>query len=316
LSAKTIPVWKFATCCAVLVALFAGCGHEAVTSAPSTKVPQDFPVTLQTAAGNATLPKAPTRVVSLSPTATEMLFAINAGSQVVAVDDQSNYPAAAPRTKLSGFQPNVEAIANYRPDLVVYDGTAKILAPALRALKIPVLAEPAAKTLDDTYSQIAQLGIATGHDADGTRLISRMRHDIAGIVANAPRLKRRATYYHELENTYYSVTSKTFIGQVYSLLGLSNIADAADKAGTGYPQLSSEYIVRSSPDLIFLADTKCCKQSEQSVAARPGWSGISAIKNHDVVPLDDDIASRWGPRVVDFLRTVAAAIRSAKSLTS
>jgi iron complex transport system substrate-binding protein len=299
----------------VLVALMAGCGRESVSSAPSTKVPQDFPVTLQTAAGSTTLSKAPTRVVSLSPTATEMLFAIHAGKQVVAVDDQSNYPAQVPRTKLSGFQPNVEAIANYKPDLVVYDGTAKTLAPALRALKIPVVAEPAAKTLDDTYSQIAQLGIATGHDADGTRLISQMRHEITGVVANAPKLKRPATYYHELDSTYFSVTSKTFIGQAYKLLGLSNIADAADKAGTGYPQLSSEYIVRSSPDMIFLADTKCCKQSEQTVSRRPGWSSISAIKNHDVVALDDDIASRWGPRVVDFLRTVAAAIRDAKSPT-
>src|SRR5581483_7056110 len=211
---------------ALFVVLVAGCGRENTSGAVSTKKPQDFPVTIQNAAGSTTLSGAPKRIVSLSPSATEMLFAMHADSQVIAVDDQSNYPAQAPKTKLSGFQPNVEAIATYKPDLVVYDGTAKSLAPALRTLKIPVIAEPAAKTLDDTYSQIAQLGVATGHDADATELVTRMRKDISGIVAKARKITPAPTYYHELDNTYFTVTSKTFIGQVYKLLGLSNIADA------------------------------------------------------------------------------------------
>ena len=303
---------KLPACIALFVLLVTGCGRENVSGAVSTKKPQDFPVTIQNASGSTTLQNAPKRIVSLSATATEMLFAIHADTQVVAVDDQSNYPAQAPKTKLSGFQPNVEAIANYKPDLVVYDGSSKTLGPALRALKIPVLAEPAAKTLDDSYAQIAQLGIATGRDADGTRLIAQMRSDIAGIVSKARKIDPAPTYYHELDNTYFTVTSKTFIGQVYKLLGLTNIADAADKTGGGYPQLSSEYIVKASPALIFLADTKCCKQSAQTVGARPGWSSIAAVKNNNVFALDDDIASRWGPRVVDFLRTVEKDIESVR----
>jgi len=307
-------VRKLLSAVALLVVLVAGCGRETVSGAVSTKKPQDFPVTIQNATGSTTLQSAPKRIVSLSPTATEMLFAIHADGQVVAVDDQSNYPAQAPKTKLSGFQPNVEAIATYKPDLVVFDGTAKSLASGLGALKIPVLAEPAAKTLDDTYSQIAQLGIATGHDADATALIAHMRKDIGGIISSARKVTPAPTYYHELDGTYFTVTSKTFIGQVYKLLGLSNIADAADKTGGGYPQLSSEYIIKSSPQLIFLADTKCCKQSAQTVAKRPGWTNIAAVKNGNVVQLDDDIASRWGPRVVDFLRTVEQSIENARSL--
>lgn len=305
---------KLLSAVALLVVLVAGCGREPVSGAVSTKKPQDFPVTIQNAAGTTTLATAPKRIVSLSPTATEMLFAIHADGQVVAVDDQSNYPAQAPKTKLSGFQPNVEAVATYKPDLVVFDGTAKSLASGLHALKIPVLAEPAAKTLDDTYSQIGQLGIATGHDADATALITKMRRDIGAIVSKAKKVSPAPTYYHELDNTYFTVTSKTFIGQVYKLLGLSNIADAAAKAGTDYPQLSSEYIIKSSPQLIFLADTKCCKQSAATVAKRPGWASIAAVRNGNVVPLDDDIASRWGPRVVDFLRTVEDGIENARSL--
>jgi iron complex transport system substrate-binding protein len=140
-----------------------------------------------------------------------------------------------------------------------------------------------------------------------------MRSEIQDTVARARRFTRPLTYYHELDNTYFTVTSTTFIGQVYKLLGLQNIADAADKSGSGYPQLSAEYIIKASPDLIFLADTKCCKQSAQTVAARPGWSNIAAVKSHEVIALDDDIASRWGPRVVDFVRTVEQSLETAKA---
>jgi iron complex transport system substrate-binding protein len=295
----------------MLVLLVAGCGREAATQSAPTRAPSNFPVTI----GSTTLQSAPKRIVSLSPTATEMLFAINAGKQVAAVDDQSNYPADAPKTKLSGFQPNIEAIATYKPDLVVFSNDTGKLATSLKSLSIPALSEPAAKTLTESYSQIAQLGVATGHNEDASKLIASMRADVRAIVAGAPKFATPPAYYHELDNTYFTVTSKTFIGQIYALLGLKDIADPADKTGGGYPQLSAEYIVRADPKLIFLADTKCCKQSEQTLSKRPGWDKIAAVKNHDVVELDDDIASRWGPRVIDFLRAIAEHLRNAKSLS-
>ncbi len=116
------------------------------------------------------------------------------------------------------------------------------------------------------------------------------------------------TYYHELDQTLYSVTSRTFIGSVYSLLALTNIADKAQGGGGDYPKLSAEYVLSADPDLIFLADTKCCQQSAATVAKRPGWSAVTAVRTGNVVALDDDIASRWGPRVVDFLRTVSERV--------
>jgi iron complex transport system substrate-binding protein len=252
--------------------------------------------------------KVPHRIVSLSPTATESLFAIGAGKQVVAVDDQSDYPPNAPRTKLSGYTPNVEAIAGYRPDLVVISGDVKGLRAALLKLRIPVLLQPAAKTLPDTYAQIRQLGIRTGHRAVAERLIARMRSRIAKAVASAP--KRSLSVYHELTPDYFSATSKTFIGRVYQLFGLRNIADAADASGSGYPQLSGEYILAANPDVIVLADTRCCGQSAATVAARPGWSRIAAVRTGTIVRIDDSIASRWGPRVVNYVRAVASALRS------
>jgi cobalamin transport system substrate-binding protein len=257
----------------------------------------------------------PERIVSLSPTATEMLFAIGAGGQVGAVDSNSNYPEEAPRTDLSAYQPNIEAIAGYKPDLVVYSDDPGELAAGLGKLSIPALQQPAAARLDDTYAQLDQLGRATGHQAEAAQLTATMRAEIEKIAA-AARPERPLTYYHELDKNLYSATSKTFIGQLYAQLGMKNIADAADKEASGYPQLSAEYVIKADPDLIFLADTKCCGQSARTVAARDGWDQLTAVRSGGVVALDDDVASRWGPRVVDFLKTVAAKVDSLETVGS
>jgi iron complex transport system substrate-binding protein len=249
----------------------------------------------------------PHRIISLSPTATESLFAIGAGKQVVAVDDQSDYPKRAPRTSLSGYTPNVEAIAGYRPDLVVLSGNPNDTVSGLRKLGIRVLLQPAAKNLTEAYAEIGQLGVVTGHRKSAKALVSRMKKAIAKTVASVP--KRHLSVYHELDPTYFSATSKTFIGRIYKLFGLRNIADAADSTASGYPQLSGEYIIAQSPALIVLADTRCCGQSAATVANRPGWSGIAAVRTHRVVGIDDSVASRWGPRVVNFVQAVAKALR-------
>jgi iron complex transport system substrate-binding protein len=250
----------------------------------------------------------PTRIVSLSATATESLFAIGAGRQVIAVDDQSNYPRNAPRTKLSGFTPNVEAIASYRPDLVVVSYDPKDLVASLRKLRIRVLVQDAAKTLPEAYAQIVELGRITGHGKQAAAVVARMKKRIAELVAPARRRGAGLTVYHELTPDLYSATSKTFVGRVYALFGLRNVADAADSSGSGYPQLSAEYLVVQNPDLIVLADSVCCGQTPKTVAARPGWSGIAAVKNRLIVRIDDSIASRWGPRIVNFVRAVSSAL--------
>jgi iron complex transport system substrate-binding protein len=272
-----------------------------------------YPVKITTGAGTITLASKPVKIVSLSPTSTEDLYAVGAGSQVKAVDDQSTFPKTAPITKLSGFTPNVEAIATYKPDLVIIsnDNGGK-LAKRLKALKIPVLLEPAAIKLNDVYAQINQLALATGHAPKGKAVVAKMKSRIAAIVATVPKRATPLTYYHELSPDLYSATSTTFIGQIYGLLGLKNIADAADSAGSGYPQLNAEYLIAANPDFVFLADSKCCQQDTATVAARPGWAGIKAVKNGGVVNLDDDIASRWGPRIVTYLAVVAQRVAQIK----
>ncbi|MEY2478714.1 MAG: cobalamin transport system substrate-binding protein [Actinomycetota bacterium] len=263
----------------------------------------------QAATPTTTASASPKRIVSLSATGTEMLFAIGAGKQVIAVDDQSNYPAAAPKTDLSGFKPNIEAIATYKPDLVVITDSAEEIKAGVEAIGAAVFIQPAATTLEDAYKQLRDLGKVTGHVGEADAVAKKMQVDLAKLKASLPTNAKGLTYYHELDNTYFSATSKTFIGDVYSLLGLKNIADTADKQGTGYPQLSAEYVLQADPDLVFLADTKCCQQSAETVAQRPGWNTMKAVKNGGVVILDDDVASRWGPRVVDLVRIVADHVR-------
>jgi len=183
---------------------------------------------------------------------------------------------------------------------------------SLNALQIPVLLEPAATGLAGSYAQLRQLGSATGHSSGAATVVARMRSAIAKVVKSVPPPSRPLSAYVELDDTYFSATSKTFIGQVLKLFGLRNIADQAKGAGSGYPQLSAEYIVAANPDVIFLADTKCCHQNAATVAARSGWSGIAAVRHHLVVPVNDDIASRWGPRVVDLVRIVAQHVVAAE----
>jgi iron complex transport system substrate-binding protein len=290
----------------VAVAL-GGCGEAGDRGRAST-AGEGFPATVRAANGTVRVPQRPRRIVSLSPSATEDLYAAGAGRQVIAVDSNSSYPPRAPRTDLSGYEPNVEAIAGYRPDLVVVAEDANRIVSQLNKLGIPVLLEPPARNLGAAYAELEQIGEATGHPERARRAAAETRRRIAAIVASVPRFPKPPRVYHELDQTYYSATSETFIGQIYSLLGLANIADGAKGSGE-YPQLSSEYVIASDPDLIVLADTVCCGQSAATVAARPGWSGIAAVRDGAVVAVDDSVASQWGPPIVGFVRRVAEAVK-------
>ncbi len=299
--------------------VLAGCGQSSGTTATPAPAPttssaptaaEGFPVTIEAGNGQVTIDKKPERIVSLSASHTETLFAVGAGPQVIAVDDRSNFPPEAPKTDLSGFKPNVEAIVAKKPDLVVVSDDLDNVVAELGKVGVPVLLEPAAKTLDEAYEEIAEIGAATGNKAKADEVVTGMRAAMDKLAAEAPKDKK-LTYYHELDQTPYAVTSQTFIGQVYSIFGLTNIADKAPEAAGGYPKLSAEFVAQADPDLIFLADVKCCAQNKAALAERPGWGKLSAVKNDQVVELDDDIASRWGPRIVEFAESIGAAVAKA-----
>jgi iron complex transport system substrate-binding protein len=290
------------------------CGSSTTASSPSPAptgtAASGFPVTVTTSGGPVRIAQRPAAIISLSATATEMLYAIGAGDQVKAVDEFSNYPKQAPRTKLSGLEPNVESLLADKPDLVLVDADRNGLRKRLESLSVPVLVLPAAAQLGDVYSEFGELGTATGHVSQAKQESDQIRAQITRIAAGAAKTAKPASYYYELEPDYFSVTSTTFVGRVLGLLGLRSIADkaAGAVAAGGYPQLSAEYIIKANPDMIFLADTICCKATAPSVAKRPGWSTITAVAKQQIVPLNDDIASRWGPRIVVLLQTVADAV--------
>lgn len=258
--------------------------------------------------GRVVIDEKPKRIISLSPAATETLFRIGAGDRVIAVDDQSNFPKNAPRTKLSGFTPNVEAIARFRPDLVIAEGDRNGLFAGLKKLGVPVMEQTAPSGRAAMYRQWRELGKATGNRVRANRLAARINRRIRNIIRRTPR-GNGITVYHEISPDFFTAQSKTFVGKVYRQFGVRNIADRApDQFGSGFPQLSSEFIVSRNPDLIVLGDAKCCGQRLATVRARPGWSGIDAVRSGNVVATNDDITQRWGPRIALFYNVIAKRI--------
>jgi iron complex transport system substrate-binding protein len=297
---------------ALLLTLAACGGDDAATAGSagsSAPAAADFPVTVTGDAGDVTLEARPETIVSMSATATEMLFAMGAGDQVEAVDSTSDFPAEAPVTDLTSFTPNAEAIAAYSPDLVVLSDDLNGIVDALEALAVPTLLLGAADTLEDGYAQMETLGAATGHAEEAADVVADVQDRIDAAVESVPAEARGLRVYHELDPSFFSATSDTFIGDVYTSFGLENIADgAADTAG-GYPQLSAEYVVGQAPGLVVLADTVCCGESAATLAQRPAFDTVPAVRDGRVLEADDDIASRWGPRVADFAESVAATLR-------
>jgi iron complex transport system substrate-binding protein len=313
--ARTRQLPALVAALAIALACAACSSSPANSGAPATNsAAAGFPVTITSFAGKVHVPARPGAIISLSPTATEMLYAIGAAGQVKAVDDDSDYPSGAPVTKLSGYTPNAEAIAAYKPDLVVISNNIDGITAKLQALSVPVLDLPAAVNLQQEYTEFEQLGSATGHLAQARQEVAKLKSAISKIVASEPAHSAPLSYYYEVAtNPYYSATSSTFIGSVLSLLGMKSIADAAKGAAAsgGYPTLSAEFILKANPDYIILTDTgpTAGGQSPATVSARPGWPILSAVKDKHIVMLNADIASRWGPRVVDLLRDVATALK-------
>jgi ABC-type Fe3+-hydroxamate transport system substrate-binding protein len=307
---RLTPAALLALLLALVVAL-TGCGSDADAGpdAAAETSGSSFPVTVTGTDGDITLDERPEAIVSLSATSTEMLFAIGAGDQVTAVDDTSNYPEDAPVTDLSAFTPNAEAIAGYEPDLVILSNDLNGIVDSLESLAVPTLLLGAAATVDDTYAQLETLGDATGHAEEADEVIADVQDRIKAAVESVPDDVEGMRVYHELDPGFFSADSSTFIGSVYTLFGLENIADGADPAAGGYPQLSAEYVVGQGPDLVVLADTKCCEQSAETVAQRPAFDTVPAVKEGRVLAADDDIASRWGPRIADFAESVAETLQ-------
>jgi iron complex transport system substrate-binding protein len=293
----------------VLLFLFAACGPAAPTvtttaTASAVATVPHYPLTVTDDRGKSvTLAAAPKRIVSVAPSATEIVFAIGAGDRVVAADDFSDYPAAAKALpKVGGFKASPEKIVSFHPDLVLTTTTGD-LATVLegQSLKVIVL-EPA--DIEAVYRSILLIGSVLDRDAQAKDLVASMRSRIAAVADKAkPTTKVRVL--HELDasdpSKIFVAGPGNFIDSMITTAGGLNVASSAKSA---YPQLSNEEILRSDPEVIVLSDA-AFGASPEVVAARPGWSAITAVRMKRVYPIDPDIVSRPGPRLADAVEAYA-----------
>ncbi|MGB2695295.1 MAG: ABC transporter substrate-binding protein [Dehalococcoidia bacterium] len=269
-----------------------------------------FPVTVERSDGQAlTLESAPQRMVVLSPGHVESLFAIGASDQIIAVDENANYPpeAAALQTKLNGFEPSVEAIAAEDPDLVILSYDADGIVGALDDLNIPVFYDDInteITTIDGVFDSVLELGRITGHNDEARSLVGTLQARVEEVSVAVAAIDEGPRYYHELDENFFSIGDGSFINDLYTTLKAQNIAQASEGP---YPQLTQEAIIDRNPEVIVLAD-ESFGQTPQLVAARPGWDAIDAVQNGRIYGVDPDVFSRPGPRIVDALEELAGLL--------
>jgi iron complex transport system substrate-binding protein len=286
-----------------LIAL--SCGGDSADDPPA---PQDasYPQTIRQSDGQTlTLAAKPERIVSLSAHATEIFCAVGAEWQLVAVEQYANCPLdSSTKPALDGFQPNLEAIAGYRPDLVYIASNTGDVVQGLRRLTIPVLYLELPASVEEVLAHIRLLGTAAGHAGEAEALTGAMKSRMDILAREVSATDRGPRVFHELDNEYFTVAPDSFIGDFYTFLKAQNIAAGAAGA---YPQLSAEVIIQRNPDVIVLAD-EVAGVTPASVRSRPGWDAIDAVKNNRICVIDPDIVSRPGPRIVDALEALAKCL--------
>ena len=285
--------------CGILAPPAAG-GPAAAPSAAA------FPRTIADFQGRGvTLERPPERIVSIGASNTEFLFALGAGERVVGVDEFSDEPAQAKtKQRIGGVKVSLETVAALRPDLIVTtkftDGTVERLAAIAPAL---LVVDP--QGIADVGRTALLLGRAV--DADGSALAARIDAKLAAVRAKTARAPKPRVL-HEVDASdptkLFTVGPGSFIADVIEIAGGTNVA-----AGTSspYPQLSLEEIVRSDPEVIVLGDADYGVSPDQ-VAARPGWSALSAVKAHRVFGIAGSLVSRPGPRLGDAAEAYARLV--------
>ncbi|MBI5880411.1 MAG: cobalamin-binding protein [Chloroflexi bacterium] len=287
------------------------------TPVPPTPTPAPFPLTITDGAGRkVTIAKEPKRIVSLAPSTTEIAFAIGQGAKVVGVDDFSDYPAEVKNLpKVGGFKPNFEQIVAKEPDLVLAAGG--ILAPdslkQLEDLKLTVVEIGAVTTtMDSIMADITLAGRVTGAPDKAKTLTDSMRKRLDDLTNKGKTLSavNNPLVYWELDatdpNKPFTVGPGNFVNDIIALSGGRN---AFAKATLPFAQISTEQVVAANPNIIILSDAAYGVTAE-SVKARKGWAAIDAVKKNRVFPIDDNLVSRPGPRVLDGLEAAMKLIHA------
>jgi iron complex transport system substrate-binding protein len=280
----------------------------AVTCAatPIAAEPMAFPLIVTDDAGRqVTIERSPTRIVSIAPSNTEILFALGLEERIVGVDSYSDYPPEATQMPQVGtyLEPDLERVVAAEPDLILAtEAHVGTVLPELDALGLPtIVIEPT--DLDEVFSGMLLAGTITGVSPRAQQVVCELQarvDAVADAVAGAPRLR----VFFELSPDLYTAGPGSFVDDLISRAGGVNVAAGAAEL---WPQLSAEAVVSADPEVILLADHEAGITAEQ-VAARPGWQQVSAVQQGRIVSLDADLVARPGPRVVDGLEAIAAAL--------
>jgi len=258
------------------------------------------------------LPAAATRIISLAPSNTEILFAVGAGDKVVGVTSYGNFPEAAlTKDVVGGFSPDtisLETIIALQPDVVFSVGGLQMpIIEALEKLDIPVVAlDPA--SIDDIYADIELVGKITGNESGAAAVMDDMQTRIAAvtdIVSQVPADERPTVFWETWDDPLMSAGPTSFIGQMIEVAGGVNIFNDVEDQ---YPIVSAEEVISRNPDTILGSDTHGDKLTVTAMSARPGWAQISAVQNGRIYLINGDIASRAAPRVADAIEIMAAAL--------
>ena len=307
----------------IFASILAACGAPAAseatlpapeintTQATATPFPQTtYPLTITDGLQRTITLDAPAqRIVSLAPSNTEILYAIGAGSQLVGRDPLSDFPAEAQSVADIGstfLQLNTELIISLEPDLVL---AAEITPPEqvaqLEQLGVQVywLANP--KDFEGLYVNLITVGQLTGHDQEAVTSAESLRSRITAAQTAIADVANKPVVFYEVDgltdpNAPYTAGTGTFIDLVINAAGGVNAAAAVQ----GYKQLSIEELLVQNPDFILLGDA-AYGATPETVAQRAGWSQLAAVQTGQVLPFDDNLMSRPGPRLIDAVEQLA-----------
>lgn len=297
---------RFVTLLAVLLFVTScGGGSPSAVSPTATATQASYPISVTDDRGKQVTFAAPVaRIVSVAPSSTEIVFALGAGARLVAVDDFSDYPAEAKGLpKVGGFKASPEKILSFTPDLILATTTSD-LAPVLEAqAQRVVVFEPV--DIEGVYKNIEALGVVLDRESAARDLVKKMRARIGAVSERAKTAASKPRVLHEIDA---SDPTKIFVAGpgnfVDAMIGIAGGINVAASTQSQYPQLSAEEIIRSNPEVIVLSDA-AYGATPEVVSARPGWSAIDAVRKSRVYPIDPDIVSRPGPRLVDGIEAYA-----------
>jgi iron complex transport system substrate-binding protein len=296
----------------IAVLLFVACtGGDAATATPTaTKTaipaPTPAPIVVNDSDGfELTFEVEPSRIISFSPGVTEILFAIGAGDQVIAVDEWANYPPETESLeRVKYIDPDPERVLALDPDLVLMATAQQPQVEQFRSLELTVMFNLEPDSIEGVLENILLLGLVSGHTEEAERLVAQMRIRIAIVEELIADVEEGPRVFYELSSDLYTAAPDTFIGGTLALLQAQNIAAGAESP---FPQLTAEALIEKNPQVVLLADY-VWGESLESVAARPGWDAVDAVIDQRVYGVDPDTGNRPGPRIVDSIEEIAALL--------